>query len=365
MLRIVLPSVLLSLALHGCGGGDAGAPVPAAPAQPAAAVPAAAPQASGLTAPAALAPPPAAASSPPLLTPPALLANSLRCSSGVDGANRSPVLLVHGTALDAKSSFSWNWQRALPKAGIPHCTIELPQLAMGDIQTAAEYVVYAVREMARRSRQKVQIVGHSQGGMLPRWALRFWPDIRPLVDDLVSLSASNHGTLDAQLICVLPCAPAIWQQRPDSALLAALNQGFETLPEVSYTSIYTRIDEVVVPNVGLVVGPASSALRDSGNHVRNIATQDICPLNAADHFLIGTADAVAYAVALDALTHDGPARPERVHGAVCLDLFMPGVNPLTFLTDFANLVLVAGGQVALGPKVTREPPLRCYVNGSC
>ena len=30
--------------------------------------------------------------------------------------------------------------------------------------------------------------------MIPRWALRFWPDTRVMVDHVVGLSPSNHGT---------------------------------------------------------------------------------------------------------------------------------------------------------------------------
>ena len=30
--------------------------------------------------------------------------------------------------------------------------------------------------------------------MVPRWALRFWPDTRPMVDDQIGMAPSNHGT---------------------------------------------------------------------------------------------------------------------------------------------------------------------------
>lgn len=298
----------------------------------------------------------------PLKTPVAALAASLVCGPGLDAATRSPVLLVHGTALDARNNYSWNWVPALRRERIPYCTVDLPARGMGDIQLAAEHVVYALREMARRTGRKVQIVGYSQGGMLPRWALRFWPDTRALVDDLVSLSASNHGSESARFICLAPCAPSFWQQHSGSAFIAALNRDFETLPGISYTSIYTRLDEVVVPNVG---PNASSALRGGGPEVLNVATQEVCPLNTADHLLIGTADPVAYAIALDALRHPGPAQPARVSRAACRALLMPGVNPLTFAIDFAASTATIAQQVLLAPRVAQEPALECYVDGRC
>ncbi|MES2424429.1 MAG: lipase [Pseudomonadota bacterium] len=348
-------TLLLCCALQACGGGDGLAPgaasaslAPSVTATPAAAV--AQPVVT------------AAPAARPLETAKTLLDASLRCPADLAGIDRSPVLLVHGTALNSQNTFGWNYIPALTAIGIPFCTVDLPFNGMGDVQIAAEYVVHAVREMASRSGQKVQIIGHSQGGMVPRWALRFWPDIRPLVDDLVGLSASNHGTIDARLICLPPCAPAIWQQRDDSAFLAALNRDFETLPGIDYSSVYTQLDEVVFPNFG---SNASSRLAGDASHVRNIATQDVCLLNTADHLLIGTSDPVAYALALDAIVYPGPADPARVAKSVCTQLFMPGVQPLDFPFSLLNLTAGVATQLVGAPQVSKEPALKCYATGGC
>lgn len=338
----------LALLVQACGGGDGTALSPVLAAKTTAA----------MAADAVVVRPPTR----PLETPPGQLDRSLNCFAGVDGAQRPPVLLVHGTALNAHNTFSWNYRPALTALAIPHCTVDLPGDGMGDVQLAAEHVVHAIREMARRSGHKVQVIGHSQGGMVPRWALRFWPDTRALVEDLVSLSGSHHGTLDARAICLSPCAPAIWQQRDDSAFLAALNRDFETLPGIDYTSIYTQLDEVVVPNLG---SGASSRLSGDAAHVRNIATQAVCPLNTADHLLVGTSDPVAYALALDAILHPGPANPARLARSVCTRLFMPGVDPLNFGFDFLTLTVGIANQLVTAPKASAEPPLKCYASGGC
>ncbi len=330
--------------LQGCGGG-------ADPAMPRAVTPSAQVQTA-----------PVVDTGPALETPLATLEASLKCPSDLTAATRSPVLLVHGTPYDAAGNYGWNWAPALQKLNIPYCTVDLPVKGTGELQNAAEYVVHAIRQMAARSQQKVQVVGYSMGGMLPRWALRFWPDTRAMVDDLVSLSGVNHGTLDATPVCAIPCAPAIWQLRIGSQFLQALNEGFETVPGVSYTAIYTRTDEVVVPNF---TSQPTSALRASGELVTNIATQDICPLNLAEHLTIGTSDPVAYAIALDAITHPGPAQSARVSRSACAQLFMPGVDPLNFPLNFANLGAAFLTRLLLSPKVNAEPPLKCYVKGTC
>ena len=66
-----------------------------------------------------------------------------------------PILLVPGTNLDPESNYSWNYERAFKAKQWPYCTIKLPFHAMGDIQVAGEYAVYALRTMSRESGRKV------------------------------------------------------------------------------------------------------------------------------------------------------------------------------------------------------------------
>ena len=70
----------------------------------------------------------------------------------------------------------------------------MPMHTLNDIQVAAEYLVHAIRRMHRLSGRRIAVMGHSQGGMSMRWALRFWPDTRPMVDDVIGFAGSNHGT---------------------------------------------------------------------------------------------------------------------------------------------------------------------------
>ncbi len=298
---------------------------------------------------------------PPLSVPTATLQAALACDGSLSGSSREPILLVPGTTLNPQSDFSWNWERALQALNWPYCTIDLPGNAMADIQTAGEYVVYAIRTMHAAYGGKVDVVGHSQGGMVPRWALRFWPDTRSMVDDLVGLSPSNHGTLDADAICVVTCAPAIWQQRSSAAFIAALNSYQETFSGISYTDIYTNTDEVVVPNFG----PAASSTLHGGGEITNVPIQQVCPTDVTEHIGIGTYDDTAFQIALDALTHPGPANPARVPRSVCTQPLMPGVDPTTFALDYASTLETISTTLATYPHTPSEPPLRCYVTASC
>jgi hypothetical protein len=299
---------------------------------------------------------------PPLSVPQNKLDASLTCNGNLSGASQEPVLLVPGTTLNPQQNFSWNWEPALTNLGVPWCAVELPGNAMADIQVAGEYVVNGIRTMYSRAGRRIAVVGHSQGGMVPRWALRFWPDTRGMVDDQIGFAPSNHGTIDADGICAVDCAPAIWQQRDNAEFIKALNSYRETFPGISYTEAYTHLDEVVVPNLD---SNGSSSLHGGGGAIANIALQDICPLDTSEHLLIGTVDPVAYALAIDAMSHPGPADPSRISPAVCTQVFMPGVNPLTVATDFADATAGVSTTLATYPHVPSEPRLACYVTARC
>ena len=300
---------------------------------------------------------------PPLSVPAADLDAALECSrDSLAGLEQNPILLVHGTNLEPHSNFDWNYARDFEARGFAFCMVTLPVYGLEDIQVSGEYIVHSIRTMAERSGRDVDIVGYSQGGMVPRWALRFWPDTRALVGDLVGLAPSNHGTVDSDATCEQPCPPAHRQQASQSEFIAALNSRTESFGGIDYTSIYTRYDEIVVPNFD---DNGSSSLRTGEGRRTNVALQDVCPTNTADHLAIGTYDAVGHALVIDALTHDGPADPGRIELGVCAMPFQPGVDPATFATDLANFLRVIGESGSAVESTTTEPPLKCYVTSSC
>jgi triacylglycerol esterase/lipase EstA (alpha/beta hydrolase family) len=294
---------------------------------------------------------------PALSVPRAELDKALGCSrQPLEGATRAPVLLVQGTGATAKDNWSWTYEPALTKRGIPWCHVDLPEQATQDVQRSGEFVVHAIRTMHARAGRRIALIGHSQGGMVPRWALRFWPDTRAMVDDLIGFAPSNHGTTEARDCTGGGCSAASTQQSDQSAFMQALNSAAETWKGISYTSVYTRIDQTVRPNDDAETG--SSSLRTGEGRRTNVAIQDVCPVAKSEHLAIGTVDPIAYALAMDALAHDGPADPRRVPPTVCAEPFHEGINPATFATDVA--AAVASFQGYRAKTVDREPPLACY-----
>jgi triacylglycerol lipase len=298
---------------------------------------------------------PAAAREPKLSTPPSAVSAAMTCNGELDGAKRPPVLLVHGTFANSDINWSWNYQAVLPGRGETACAVDLPDLAAGDAQLSTEYVVRAIRIMARRSDRRVAIVTHSQGGLEARWALRWWPDLRSKVSDLVMLVPPNQGSVFTDATCGMPsvCAAALYQMRSDSNFLAALNSGRQVYRRVAMTSIGTTADTVFVQADHTPV-PAS------GRTVSNVTVQDLCAQDQPQHNDMPF-DGPTYAIVTDALDHPGPADLDRIGPSACEQQTMPGVDRAYAVARLAaysaTLVELLG---PTGPKAPGEPGLAGY-----
>jgi triacylglycerol lipase len=261
---------------------------------------------------------PLQAASPALAVPPAALDAAYACTQPLHGDEHA-VLLVHGTSVTPEENWSWTYELALPAHGFATCTVRLPDYAFVDIQVSTEYVVHAIRRTHASTGRKIGIVGISQGGLEPRWAIRWWDDVAAAVDDLVMIATPNHGGPLANLACAAPCLPALWQQAEGSAFLTALNDGDETPGDISYSSIYSLTDWVIQP-----AAPQPTAALDGA---ANVAVQDVCAGRVVDH-VQHAFDAVVWALVLDALAHPGPLDAARIDPGACLQDAMPLVDPV-------------------------------------
>lgn len=285
---------------------------------------------------------------PKLRVPKAALASALTCPTQFEHRDRDVVLLVHGTAVTAEEHWGWNYAKHLPATGRDVCAVALPDRALGDIQVAAEYVVAAVRALSRTHRS-VDVIGHSQGSVVPRWAITWWPDVRKSVDDAILLAGPNHGTAVADVACAAgSCAPAVWQMRTDAELIAALNRGDETPGEVSWSSIYSLTDELVQP--------ASTAVLDGA---ANVAIQDLCPGRPVHHAGLNS-DPVVWELVLATLDAPGAVDPSGFDPTTCLQPWYPSATAADVVGG--NVLLYGNGGQALSEheQVDAEPVLRSY-----
>jgi pimeloyl-ACP methyl ester carboxylesterase len=313
----------------------------------------------------------------PALTPSAAQLNaSLSCESSVRDAKVEPVLLNPGTSTTPTENFGWNWEPALQMLGIPYCAYTAPDQTLGPIDISGEYLVHAIRTEYALAGRQIAIIGHSQGGMSMRWALRFWPDTRKMVADVVGLEPDNDGTtvLTDQLCAALGCPAADWDQTYESPFIEALNSGAQTFAGISYTNTYSVDDELVHPDSG--PGNCSSCLSTGAGQISNVELQSICPLDTSEHIEGGTTDPVPYSLGIDAITHPGSADPARIPKSVCDQLLMPGVaSPQSARVGLAllepglgSLGILPGpvsNPVSGAPVLHSSPPLPCYVFADC
>jgi triacylglycerol esterase/lipase EstA (alpha/beta hydrolase family) len=254
-----------------------------------------------LATPAAAAAPARAADVTDLLpAPPPPGANDWSCRP--TAAHPSPVVLVHGTFEGAYD----NWFDVSPQikaAGYCLFALEYGDRGTGDIAASAGQLARFVDAVLAATRaRKVSMVGHSQGGMMPRHYIKFLGGATK-VDDLVGLAPSNHGTTNpGAFVAGETVCPACDQQRAGSAFLQRLNAGDETPGSVSYTVIQTSYDEVVTPY--------TSAFLAGGANTANVLLQDACPAHVIDHHFMPH-DRLAISWALQPLGRPGPADPAR------------------------------------------------------
>lgn len=215
-------------------------------------------------------------------------------------AHPVPVVLVHGTFGDRQHLLE-PLSATLATRGWCVFSLDYGNRGTADIAASAgELKQYVDRVLAATGAARVSLVGHSQGGMMPRYFIKHLGGAG-VVDDLVGIAPSNHGTtvVPADSSSSSGC-PACDQQAAGSPFLVELNAGDETPGDVTYTQITSRYDEVVVPHTSGYLAP--------GPLTTNLTLQDACPLDLSEHVLIPTSrTAIAWTV--DALSHAGPADP--------------------------------------------------------
>ncbi|WP_406836642.1 esterase/lipase family protein [Streptomyces sp. AHU1] len=238
-------------------------------------------------------------------------------------AHPRPVVLVHGTFGNSVD----NWLALAPyltSRGYCVFSLDYGQLpgvplfyGLGPIdKSAAQLQVFVDKVLAATGAAKADLVGHSQGGMMPRYYLKFLGGAAK-VNALVGLAPDNHGTTLNGLTKLLPyfpgaedlltaATPGLADQIAGSAFLTKLNAGGDTVPGVHYTVIATKYDEVVTPY-------QSGFL--SGSDVHNVLLQNLCGLDLSEHVAIGIFDRIAYHEVANALD------PAHASTTTCASVF--------------------------------------------
>ncbi|MEW5945654.1 MAG: hypothetical protein AB1742_05595 [bacterium] len=161
---------------------------------------------------------------------------------------RDPVVFVHGYGGsfvgDVSSYLNWAYYvERLRAEGWSAHVISLDNAAIQDVRTSAEQLGGFVADvLARTGARKVDLVCHSEGGLVARYYVQNLGG-SPFVDDLVTIATPHRGTVMAEL----GIGEAARQMEVAGAFLRELNSRDVTPGVVNYTSVFTVNDEMVVP----------------------------------------------------------------------------------------------------------------------
>jgi triacylglycerol esterase/lipase EstA (alpha/beta hydrolase family) len=241
-------------------------------------------------------------------------ANNWRCTPSA--AHPDPLVLVHG--LGATTSENWSYLSPL-LAARGYCVFALtyglnPLLPLfGGVvpieQSAQELDGFVKQVLAATGAPKVDLVGHSEGTFMPEYWLKFLGGAAK-VNRYVALTPLYAGTnvLDAQMLrdsgqssglsgLVLTLMSGFCGSCDEfiagSDMVKAINSGpgGAAVPGVTYTTIPTKNDELVVPYTsGILNAP----------NVTNEVLQDVCPNDISEHALEAV-DPVVAQIVFDAL----------------------------------------------------------------
>jgi hypothetical protein len=249
-------------------------------------------------------------------------ANDWSCKPTV--AHPRPVVLVHGLGATLGS----NWQTMSPLlTNNGFCVFGLSygrregNPNFGGLtrmeESSGELQAFVDRVLRETGAKQVDLLGHSEGTVMPRWYLSFRggaPKVKRYVQFTPLWQGTNlalTGDLSELGAGVIPgfrptseqlfagsCASCPEFVR-GSDYLNKVNAAGPTIGTIEYTGIVTKYDELVTPY--------TSGILEARN-VKNFVLQDLCPTDFSEHAGVAW-DPVAGQLLLNALD---PARARRV-----------------------------------------------------
>ena len=213
-------------------------------------------------------------------------------ASSAGAATKDPVIIVAGTF---SPSFANEPLAARLRAdGYRTYIFELPGLGTGDIgASGAALNTFADQVRAQTGAAKVDLIGHSQGGLVGRDYIKNRGGANE-VDSMISLGAPHYGTYLANFAAFFGTSviglTSINQMSIGSSFLNGLNAGDDTIGNVKYTNFFTNQDELVRP-------VTNATLNDGATNVR---VQSQCWLRIVGHLGL-IVDGTVYSGVQDAL----------------------------------------------------------------
>ncbi|KAL3422182.1 hypothetical protein PVAG01_06338 [Phlyctema vagabunda] len=298
-----------------------------------------------------------------------VLRGAINIPSGFTYGNVTPVILIPGTGATGGMNFIPNFGKKF--AGSSYADpvyLNIPDAQLNDIQLNSEFVAYAINYISAISGdKKVALLSWSQGSLDGQWAFTYWPSTRAVVADFITISGDLDGTVLAYLACPnfpqLPCPPSIYQQEYNSNFVKTLRNAGGDSAYVPTTSVYSAFDQIVLPQSD---SNASAFVLDARNvGVSNTELQNACTIAQPGGTLYAHEgvlyNALAFALAKDALTHDGPGLLSRIDVvAECQKIATDGLSVLDVVATEALIPVFVLRVLTYASKIFTEPTIKDY-----
>ncbi|MEU6558377.1 esterase/lipase family protein [Nocardia nova] len=203
-----------------------------------------------------------------------------------------PVILAHGTDATAYT----DWAGIGPQLAAAGFCVFVPDyggkpdaksFGTEDLWASSrQFGAFVDRVLTATGARQVDLVGFSQGATVTRYYVNKLGGA-PKVGQWIGLASPTYGGVMYGLVPLADAVPGLWdayervtslaaiQQAQGSPFLRELNAGGDTVPGVRYTTIGSRVDEMIQPftNIALT-GPGAT----------DIVLQDLCPIDLTGHF---------------------------------------------------------------------------------
>jgi len=163
----------------------------------------------------------------------------------------APVLLIHG--IDDSVRLFRRMQPFLEQRGFSVHSFNLtPNDGKASLSRMAQQVESYVRERLAKD-EAFDLVGFSMGGMIARYYVQRLGGLAR-VRRFITIAAPHRGTWSAYL----RNNPGARDMRPGSSFLRDLDRDADTLGRLSFTSIWTPLDLMIVPSTSSRLGVGRS-----------------------------------------------------------------------------------------------------------
>lgn len=221
-------------------------------------------------------------------------ANDWSCTPSA--AHPNPVVLVHGYMASATTT----WLLLAPALKVAgYCVYTLnwgqekpqPLYGYGALRESAKDLgAFIDKVLASTKAKKVDIVGHSAGGVMPRWYMNKLGG-GDKVGKFFAVAPATNGTDFGGIITTFPTIsnlvveavsktlqPGLRDFMPGSDFIKEVNTPSPTLPNIKYYVLATKADTTVTP--------VDSQFLPAAPNVTNVLLEDVCPDVSTAHATI-------------------------------------------------------------------------------